>query len=102
MPTTFLTTVVTSPEAIDGHVVRGLRREWFLRPAAMAALEAEPRDARHQVQFRRPDVAMSAPEDPRGGTAIRVELDVVRGNVLSDHIEDVSSEVPGLCCKHRT
>src|SRR5687767_2142867 len=54
---------LTSGEAIDRHVVRGLGREGLVVPTPVAALEGEAGDAGHQVELGWPDVAMGTPED---------------------------------------
>lgn len=68
----------------------------------MTALQAEPGDARHQIEFCGPDVAVRAPEDRRFCAGVRMKADVVGNDLLPDWIEDVGPEVAGLGCEHRS
>src|SRR6185312_11485077 len=42
---------------IDGNVLGALAPERFLPPIRPSMLETQARDARHEIQFRRPDIA---------------------------------------------
>src|ERR1700722_16365356 len=83
-----------STESVHRDVRGRVRGQLRADPVGVPGLELKARQLAHQVELRRPDVAMGAAVDARLPTI--GEGEVMRDQMLAEHVVGVDAEVAGL------